>query len=100
MKIWYASLRPYWEKSSLYMGVCDGGFGNPSGHTFISFFGYLMFLSYVLRNKYIKDKIIIKIILIIIFVIWIFWFLLVELFLEYILLIKLFMELYWEYGYF
>ena len=70
MKIWYISRRPFWEKNTLYMGVCDGGFGNPSGHSFIALFGYLTFLSYVLRNKYIKDKIIIKIILGIIFVIW------------------------------
>ena len=70
MKIWYGNLRPYWEKSSLYMGVCDGGFGNPSGHALISFFDYLTLLHYVLNHKYIKDKIIVKIFLIIIFLIW------------------------------
>ena len=70
MKIWYASLRPYWEESILFMGVCDGGFGNPSGHALISFFDYLTLLHFVLNHKHIKDKIIVKIILVIIFLLW------------------------------
>ena len=70
MKMWYGNLRPYWEKSSLYMGGCDGTFGNPSGHSFISFFLYLTLLHYVLDHKYIKNKNILKIFLIIIFLLW------------------------------
>ena len=71
MKIWYANSRPYLEKEVLYQGVCDGGYGNPSGHSIIALYGYLTFLSYILKNKNIRNKIILKIIFIIIFIVWI-----------------------------
>ena len=70
MKVWYASLRPNWEDPSLFIGVCDGSFGNPSGHSFISFFNYLTLLRFVLDHKNIKDKDFLKIILIILFLLW------------------------------
>ena len=47
MKIWYGSLRPFWEDPNLYQGICDGGFGNPSGHSITSAYLYLtLFLFY------------------------------------------------------
>ena len=40
MKLWYHDPRPFWEESKLHSN-CDGGFGNPSGHSFTSTFTYL-----------------------------------------------------------
>ena len=71
MKIWYANSRPFLEKFILYQGVCDGGYGNPSGHSIISVYGYLTFLYFILKSKNINNKIFVKIILSIIFIIWI-----------------------------
>ena len=42
MKLWFHDPRPFWEKDrELFSGFCDGGFGNPSGHSFTSTFTYL-----------------------------------------------------------
>lgn len=64
MKIIYGNSRPFMEKQELFKGICDGGFGNPSGHAIVSFFIYLILIHYIMKHKYFNEKIIIKILLI------------------------------------
>lgn len=60
MKIWYGAERPFWIKP--YIGqTCDGGFGNPSGHSLCSVYVYLAINRMVINCKYIKDYILLKI---------------------------------------
>lgn len=40
MKLWFHNPRPFWKEEQLFSN-CDGGFGNPSGHSFTSTFTYL-----------------------------------------------------------
>ena len=42
LKIIYGSPRPFWKDKEIFR-VCDGGYGNPSGHSFSSFSVYLSF---------------------------------------------------------
>jgi membrane-associated phospholipid phosphatase len=42
MKAIYGNTRPYWKDPSIFTG-CDGGYGNPSGHSFSSSAIYLSF---------------------------------------------------------
>jgi membrane-associated phospholipid phosphatase len=42
LKILYGNPRPFWKDPSLFKS-CDGGFGNPSGHSFTSSTVYLSF---------------------------------------------------------
>ena len=67
MKIWYGNKRPFWEVNSLYKGICDGGFGNPSGHSISSVYLYLTLFAYLNETKILKNKILIKIILFLFF---------------------------------
>ena len=64
MKIIYGNSRPFMEKQELFKGICDGGFGNPSGHALISFFIYLILIHYIMNHKFFNEKIILKILLI------------------------------------
>lgn len=66
MKIIYGDSRPFMEYQILYNGMCDGGFGNPSGHALISAFIYLTLLNYV-NNQYFKDNKILRILLTLLF---------------------------------
>ena len=58
MKIWYGDIRPFWKETNLYKGICDGGFGNPSGLSMINTYLYLSLFVYlkdidILKRKYI-----------------------------------------------
>lgn len=50
MKIWYGDGRPFWYASNLFKNECLGGFGNPSGHSFISVVAYLSLCHYILNS--------------------------------------------------
>ena len=65
MKIWYGNKRPFWQDPSLYKGICDGGFGNPSGHSITTSFLYLSLFFYYTQAKVTRDKY--KILIIILF---------------------------------
>lgn len=72
MKIWYGNPRPFWKAEELYKDECDGGFGNPSGHSYISMVIYLSLCHYIIQST-IRFKIssIAKIVLYFLFSIWI-----------------------------
>ena len=61
MKMIYGSSRPFLENNKLYNGMCDGGFGNPSGHALVSFYIYLTLIKYIKNYKYFNELPIIKI---------------------------------------
>ena len=67
MKIIYGNSRPFIDDPNLFKGLCDGGFGNPSGHSLISVFIYLTFFHYLIKLKYISDNKLLKILLGILF---------------------------------
>lgn len=71
MKIWYGSSRPFWEDKDLYEGICDGGFGNPSGHSITSAYLYLTLFMYIKDSKFLKEKQIAKIIIFLLFLTYI-----------------------------
>lgn len=75
MKIIYGDSRPFLENQELFKGVCDGGFGNPSGHAIVSFYSYLLLLYYIINHKYFNEKKIFKIALTLLF--WIMLFLVI-----------------------
>ena len=55
LKIIYHDPRPFWKEKNLYK-ECEGGFGNPSGHSFGSCATYLGIYHLSMRNKYFKKK--------------------------------------------
>ena len=63
MKLIYHDPRPYWENPNLNDNVhCDLGFGNPSGHSFVSSATYLS-IWYVLTDySFFKEKVVGKVI--------------------------------------
>ena len=67
MKIIYGNSRPFIDNHNLFKGLCDGGFGNPSGHSLISVYIYLTFFHYLIKLKYINENKILKILLEILF---------------------------------
>ena len=67
MKIWYGNVRPYWEKESLFKQICDGGFGNPSGHSISSVYLYLTLFIYIRETKKLEKKYLLQIILFLMF---------------------------------
>jgi len=71
MKIWYGNKRPFWEENSLYKGLCEGGFGNPSGHSIITTFLYLSLFIYYKETKRLKKRYIILIIILLFCFFWI-----------------------------
>ena len=71
MKIWYGSKRPFWIEPSLYKGICDGGFGNPSGHSITTSFLYLSLFFYYTQAKVTRDKYKILIIILLFCLFWI-----------------------------
>ena len=70
MKIWYGNKRPFWHIESLYKGICDGGFGNPSGHSISTTFLYLSLFIYYKQSKFLKDKLIVVIIILVFCLFW------------------------------
>ena len=70
MKIWYGNKRPFWHIESLYKGICDGGFGNPSGHSISTTFLYLSLFIYYKQTKFLKDKLIVVIIILVFCLFW------------------------------
>ena len=68
MKIWYGNSRPYWEDPELFKDICDGGFGNPSGHSISSVYLYSALYIYLYETKMLENKNIIKIILLLLFI--------------------------------
>ena len=63
MKIWYGNIRPFWENKDLFQEICDGGFGNPSGHSITSTYLYLMLFIYLSQTKLLYKRYIIQILL-------------------------------------
>ena len=51
LKLIYGSPRPYWINPSIFR-ICDGGFGNPSGHSFTSMSIYLSIWNIITDHKY------------------------------------------------
>ena len=68
MKIWYGNVRPYWVKESLFRKICDGGFGNPSGHSISSVYLYLTLFIYIRETKHMEKKYLFQIILFLMFI--------------------------------
>jgi len=54
-KIIYGNPRPFWLDTSISL-ACDGGFGNPSGHSFSSSACYLSFWHILTDIKYFENK--------------------------------------------
>ena len=71
MKIWYGSSRPFWENKDLYQEICDGGFGNPSGHSITSAYLYLTLFMYIKESHFLKGKTIAKTIIFLLFLTYI-----------------------------
>ena len=71
MKIWYGNKRPFWEDPTLYKGYCDGGFGNPSGHSISTSFLYLSLFWYFRQTKRLYQKYWIIILILIFCLFWI-----------------------------
>ena len=46
----YREERPYWINNKLFQGECQTGFGNPSGHSFNSFYFYMTFSDLIVIN--------------------------------------------------
>ena len=70
MKIWYGNKRPFWEDPELYKGICDGGFGNPSGHSISSVYLYFTLFIYIIDSKTLENRTIIKIIIFLLFLVY------------------------------
>ena len=51
LKLIYGSPRPFWIDPSIFR-ICDGGFGNPSGHSFTSMSIYLSIWHIITDHKY------------------------------------------------
>ena len=64
LKILYGSPRPFWINPKI-KRTCDGGYGNPSGHSFSSFSIYLSLWNIIIDLPYFNKKFIMKIILLI-----------------------------------
>ena len=60
LKILYGNSRPFFDNNNLFKGLCDGGFGNPSGHALVSTFIYLTLFHYLIKIKYINENKLLK----------------------------------------
>jgi membrane-associated phospholipid phosphatase len=83
MKILYGNPRPFWVDTSLYKS-CNGGFGNPSGHSFSSSSVFLAFWHLITDYPFFKQSatgIILRIFLLVLFILLIFTIMLTRLFL-------------------
>ena len=62
MKLIYNDPRPFWHNTILFQGNCEVSYGNPSGHSLISFYFFLSFGYYFNQLNFIKGNKIYKII--------------------------------------
>jgi membrane-associated phospholipid phosphatase len=62
MKLIYADPRPFWDDTTL-MKVCEGGFGNPSGHAMGSAAVYLSLANILTDYDYFKQNILMKVLI-------------------------------------
>ena len=56
MKLIYSDPRPFWISTILFQDKCETSYGNPSGHSFVSFFIYLSFSYYLCQINKIKSN--------------------------------------------
>ena len=70
LKMRYGSKRPFWENPNLYKGICDGGFGNPSGHSVNTVYLYLALFIILKDTKYVNDRFHVQSILLIVSLLW------------------------------
>ena len=61
LKLIYSDPRPFWLNTALFQGKCETSYGNPSGHSLLSFFFYLSFSYYLCQINKIKSNNIYKI---------------------------------------
>ena len=61
LKLIYSDPRPFWLNTVLFQGKCETSYGNPSGHSLLSFFFYLSFSYYLCQINKIKSNNIYKI---------------------------------------
>jgi membrane-associated phospholipid phosphatase len=57
MKLWYGNPRPFWLNPELFK-ACNGGFGNPSGHSFSSASAYFAFFHIVTDFDWFKKRLV------------------------------------------
>ena len=69
LKLSYGSPRPFWINPSIKRS-CDGGFGNPSGHSFSSFAIYFSLWDIITNLNYFNRKKFLKIALLIFFILF------------------------------
>ena len=56
LKLIYSDPRPFWLNTVLFQGKCETSYGNPSGHSLMSFYFYLSFSYYLCQIKKISSK--------------------------------------------
>lgn len=56
LKMIYMSPRPYWEKENIIALGCEGGWGNPSGHSLTSTAFYLTVWHIVFDSSYLRNR--------------------------------------------
>ena len=56
MKLLYGDPRPFWINSILFKGKCETSYGNPSGHSMISFFFFLSLSYYICMLEKFKNN--------------------------------------------
>ena len=72
MKEWYGDLRPYLEDNALFQGKCDAGYGNPSSHSMVNTFLYLILFVYLRDTNILKKRYIIQAVTLLFVILWIF----------------------------
>jgi len=66
MKICYGAPRPFWIDNSLFVN-CDGGYANPSGHSYVSTAAYLTLAAILTQFDFFRKRIYMQILLYILF---------------------------------
>ncbi len=69
LKILYGSPRPFWIYPSI-KRTCDGGYGNPSGHSFSSFSVYLSLYNIIVDLSYFNMRSYLKLFLLFLFILF------------------------------
>ena len=72
MKGWYGDLRPYLEDNTLFQGKCEAGYGNPSSHSVVNTFLYLILFVYLRDTNILKNRYIIQAVILLFLILWIF----------------------------
>ena len=57
LKLIHNDPRPFWQNTILFQEECETSYGNPSGHSLISFYFYLSLSYYLCQINYIKSNI-------------------------------------------